>query len=58
MNFSVVDKWFGGGIHDGVDGGLANLLYENKIDVAATSGLLKPNRIRYIEFIMPVYPHR
>lgn len=58
MNLTTSNQWFGSGPHGGVNDGIGNLLYENKIDMAATCGLLKSERVRYIDFMMPIYPHR
>lgn len=54
---TVTDKWFGGAV-GGADEGLARLLYEGSVECGISSGLLKSDRIPFVDFIAPAYPFR
>ncbi|XP_056633921.1 uncharacterized protein LOC130443370 [Diorhabda sublineata] len=57
FNLTRRHVWFGNE-SSGIDGGLSQLVHERKIDISTSGGYLRPARIDYYDFLMPLYKFR
>lgn len=53
-NTTLRDAWFGNNT-SGNDGGISQLIYENKLDISTAGGLLRIGRMSYYDFLVPYF---
>ncbi|KAF5307009.1 hypothetical protein FQR65_LT18492, partial [Abscondita terminalis] len=56
-NITSSKKWFGNEL-GGVNDGLGQLLYENVVEIGATSAVMTSERLPFYDYVFPTYPFR